>query len=69
MIRACGALDVESRACEALGLRLRVDGDTAWAPFVFAMAVMERTCLACVPHSVYWVRGGASSSNARPQGF
>ena len=42
MARACGASDVESRAGEALGLGLRVDGDAAWAPLVLAMAKMER---------------------------
>ena len=34
MAGAYGALDVESRASEALGLGSRVDGDTTWAPLV-----------------------------------
>ena len=42
MAKACGASDVEFRVGEALGLGLQVDGDTAWAPLVLAMAEMER---------------------------
>ena len=42
MGEAYGALDVEFRVGEALGLGLQVDGDTAWAPLVLAMAEMER---------------------------
>ena len=49
MAGACGALDVESRANEALGLGLLANGDAAWALLVLAMAEMERNCLACVP--------------------
>ena len=64
MVGACGASDVESRAGEALGLGLRVDGDAAWAPLVLAMAEIERNCLACVPQGACWVHGGASSSDA-----
>ena len=61
MARACGASDVESSVGEALGLGLRVDGDATWAPFVLAMAEMERNCLVCVPQGACWVRRGASS--------
>ena len=64
MAGACGAIDMESRVGEALGLGLRVDGDAAWAPLVLAMAEMERNCLACVPQGACWVRGGVFSSNA-----
>ena len=42
MARACGASYMESRASEALGLMLRVDGDGVWAPLVLAMAEVER---------------------------
>ena len=69
MGEACRASDVESCVGEALGLALRVDGDAAWAPLVLAMDEMQRNCLACVPQGACWVRGGASSSDARPQGF
>ena len=66
MVGACGASDMESHASEALGLGLRVDGDVAWAPLVLAMAKMKGNYLACVPQGACWVRGGASSSDARP---
>ena len=46
MVEACGASDVESRAGEALGLGLQVDGDATQAPLVLAMAEMERNYLA-----------------------
>ena len=49
MAGACGASDVESRAGEALSLGLRVDGDTAWAPLVLAIAEMEKNFLAIIP--------------------
>ena len=46
MTEACGASYMEFRAGEALGLGLQVDGDAAWAPFVLAMAEMEKNYLA-----------------------
>ena len=49
MVEACGASDVESHIGEALSLGLRVDGDTARAPLVLAMAEMEKNCLAIIP--------------------
>ena len=65
MVEAYGASDVESRAGEALGIGLRVDGYAMWAFLVLAMAEMERLVF-------HRVSGGARSgyfSNAQPLGF
>ena len=42
MAKAYGALAMESRVSEALGLGLRANGYATWAPLVLAMAKMER---------------------------